>query len=71
MNPITILALADAILKHGPTVVGLLHKLHADIASGRGNQPVTDSDWAELDRLANLTAEDIYAKLGITPPRAP
>ncbi len=71
MNPITILSLAEAVLKYGPSVVGLLAKLHQDIASGRGDQPVTDADWAELNRLADQTAEDIYKRLGITPPTKP
>jgi hypothetical protein len=71
MNPITVLAVADAVLKYGPSVVGLLAKLHSDISAGRGERPVTGADWDELKRLADQSAEDIYKRLNIVPPAAP
>lgn len=71
MPPITAILLLEAVLKYGPGVVSLVHKLSQDIAAGRGDQPVTDADWAELIRLSTQTADDIYARLGITPPTNP
>jgi hypothetical protein len=68
MNPLTIAALADAFFKYGPTVLSVGQKLMADIAAGRGGKEVTAEDFAELVRLANQTGEQIYARLGITPP---
>lgn len=68
MNPLTIAALADAFFKYGPMVLTVGQKLIADIAAGRGDKPATAEDFAELNRLAAQTGEDIYARLGITPP---
>jgi len=65
MNFATVLAL---VAQYGPTIIPLISKLVADIAAGKGGQPVTQADWDELNRLANLSAESIYARLGITPP---
>jgi hypothetical protein len=71
MTPLTPIVILEMILKYGPGVVSLLQKLYTDIAAGRGNQPVTDADWLELNRLAGQSAEDIYSRLGITPPTKP
>lgn len=68
MSPLTIAALADAFFKYGPTVLTVGQKLMADIAAGKGNHVVTADDFAELNRLAAQTGEDIYVRLGITPP---
>jgi len=42
--------------------------LRFDNEAGKGNQTVTAADLAELSRLGGQTGEDIYARLGITPP---
>lgn len=64
----TFLALLNAVLTYGPTVIPLAQKLGADVAAGRGNQQVTTADLDELARLAKQSGEDIYARMGITPP---
>ena len=66
----TTAALLGAVLTYGPSIIPLVQKLVADIEAGRGNALVTAADLAELARLANQTGEDIYARLGITPPPA-
>jgi hypothetical protein len=68
---VTAVMLLDALIKFGPTVISVGQKLVSDIAAGRGDKPLTADDWAELDRLANQSAEDIYKRLGITPPPKP
>lgn len=68
---LTVSAVLELLLRYGPAAVDMARKLAQDIAAGRGNQPVTDAMWLELDRLANQTAGDIYARLGITPPGKP
>lgn len=64
----TFAALLPLVLTYGPSIIPLVQKLAANISAGRGNQTVTDADWAELTRLALLTSDDIYKRLGITPP---
>lgn len=66
----TVLALLQAVLTYGPTVIPLVQKLGADVAAGKGDRVVTPDDLAELNRLANQSAGDIYARMGITPPPA-
>jgi len=65
------LAVLDLLIKYGPTAVQMGQKLIAAIQAGKGQQEVSAADWAELDRLANQSAADIYARLGVTPPPAP
>jgi len=65
---ITPAILLQLVLQYGPSVVGIVAKLVADIQAGRGQTAVTQADWDELTRLSSLTAESIYARLGITPP---
>lgn len=43
-------------------------RIVAAIKAGRGQQEVTAADWVELDRLYNLSAEAIYARLGVELP---
>ncbi len=62
--------LADALKKYGPTAITLGAKIYGNIAEGRGQTEVKAADWAELDRLASQSAEDIYTKEGVTPPVA-
>ncbi len=67
----TFIAIAKFIETFGPAALQalpLLEKLYANIKEGRGSQEATPADWAELNRLRALTAEDIYERLGITPP---
>lgn len=64
----TFAVLLQALLTYGPSIIPLAQKLVADIEAGKGNQTVTAADLAELAKLANQTADDIYARLGITPP---
>ncbi len=66
----TFAALLPLVLTYGPTIIPLVQKLVTNIAAGRGNQQLTDADWNELTRLAALTSDDIYKRLGITPPPA-
>lgn len=66
----TTAALLAAVLQYGPTIVPLVAKLVANIEAGKGNQTVTAADLAELATLASQTGEDIYKRLGITPPPA-
>lgn len=67
---LTFLALLNLVTTYGPSVVTLIQKLRASVAAGKGNEVVTDADWAELSRLASQTGEDIYERLGIDPPPA-
>ncbi len=64
----TFAALLQLVLTYGPTVVPLAQKLVSNIAAGRGDAKLTDADWNELTRLASLTSDDIYKRLGISPP---
>lgn len=61
-------ALLLALLQYGPTIIPLAAKLADDVR--RGDKPVSPEDFAELLRLSNQTAEEIYARLGIQPPPA-
>jgi hypothetical protein len=70
MNTVTVLKVLDSVLTYGPSVIGVVQKLVADVEAGRGNQPVTAADLAELNRLAVQSAADIYARLGIALPPA-
>jgi hypothetical protein len=63
----TFAALLQLVLTYGPSVVPLAQKLVANVKA-RGNDTITDADWDELTRLANQTSDDIYKRLGITPP---
>lgn len=65
MNFITVLQLVTL---YGPTIIPLAQKLAKAISDGKGNQSVTDADWAELVQLSTQTAADIYARLGIALP---
>jgi hypothetical protein len=68
----TAAALLTLIETYGPSVVGLVAKLVADVKAGRGQTELTDADWAELNRLCGLSSASIYAKEGVTlPPAAP
>lgn len=67
---ITPVILLQLVLQYGPTIIPLIQKLVADIQAGKGNTAVSAEDLAELARLSALKGEDIYAKLGITPPPA-
>lgn len=67
----TISAIADFIIKFGPSAmqaIPLLEKLYADIKAGRAAVEATAADWAELTRLTLLSSAGIYAKLGIALP---
>lgn len=64
----TFAVVLDLLLKYGPSAVQLGSKLVTAIQAGKGQQEVSAADWAELDRLANQSSADIYARLGISPP---
>jgi len=66
----TYAVLLDLLIKYGPTAVALGEKLAKAIIDGKANTQVSADDWAELNRLANQSAADIYARAGITPPPA-
>ncbi len=66
----TFAALLPLLLQYAPEAIGVIGHVVANIGAGRANATVTDADWTELDRLAALTAEAIYKRLGITPPPA-
>lgn len=65
MNWATLLPL---LLQYAPTAIGLIEHATLNIAAGRSQATVMPDDWTELDRLAALTGEDIYKRLGITLP---
>jgi hypothetical protein len=71
MDPITWTVLANLLVKYGPSAISLGANIDSNIAAGKGQTEVTAADWAELDALSKQSAEDIYAKEGITPPPAP
>jgi hypothetical protein len=56
------------VVQFGPTIVPLVSKLTADIKNRGEGAEVTEADWTELNRLANQSSSDIYARLGIEPP---
>ena len=64
----TFAALLPLLLQYAPQAIGLIGHVVQNIAAGRSQATVSVDDWAEMDRLAALTGEAIYAKLGITPP---
>jgi hypothetical protein len=68
MTTAAITTLLVSILGSVPTILPLVQKLIADIAAGKGNQIVSQTDLDELVRLAALNASAIYAKEGVTPP---
>jgi hypothetical protein len=70
MPVLTVASVLQAVLTYGPTVVGVLQKLVADIEAGRANEPVTAADLAELQRLGSQTAADIFARAGVKLPPA-
>ena len=59
-----------SILGAVPTILPLVQKLASDIAAGKGNTVVSQTDLDELTRLAALTSASIYTKEGVTPPPA-
>lgn len=64
----TYAAALELLLKYGPAAVAMAQKLAVNIAAGKANETVTDADWMELNRLAALSSDSIYAKLGIQKP---
>lgn len=68
MSALTIGAALDLLFRYGPPAVDLGLKLKAAVDAGRAGEPLTAADWAEMKRLAGQTGEEIYARLGITPP---
>jgi hypothetical protein len=64
----TTAALLTALLTYGPTILPLIQKLVADIEAGKGAQAVTAADLAELNRLASLSAADIFKNAGVAIP---
>lgn len=65
MNPVL---LSNLLVQLGTIGLPLIAKLMGDIKSNRNETTVTPEELLELDRLKKQTAEDIYARLGITPP---
>lgn len=65
MNPILLAQLINTL---GTVGIPFIVKLMGDINAGRTATTVTADDLTELARLANQSAEDIYRRLGITPP---
>jgi hypothetical protein len=65
MSPVL---LAELIRSVGTIGLPLIAKLMEDIKAGRTQTTVTPEDLLELKRLADQSAIDIYAKLGIAPP---
>lgn len=64
----TFAALLPLLLQYAPEAIGVIGHVVTNIAAGRSQQAVTDSDWSEIDRLAALTSDAIYKRLGIAPP---
>lgn len=60
--------LLPLLLQYAPEAIGVIGHVVTNIAAGRSQATVTDADWAELDRLAALTADAIYKRRGIAPP---
>lgn len=65
MNPVL---LASLIAQLGTVGLPLITKLMGDIQAGRTQTTVTPEDLAELKRLADQSAADIWARLGIPLP---
>lgn len=53
---------------YGPSIIPLIKKVVADVEAGKSNTVVTAADLDILAQLAAQTGEDIYKRLGITPP---
>lgn len=68
MNPILLAQLINTL---GTVGIPFIVKLMGDINAGRTATTVTEADLTELARLASQSAEDIYRRLGITPPPTP
>jgi hypothetical protein len=67
MDPLTLATLINTV---GTVGLPLVAKLMEDIKSGKTQTTVTPEDLLELKRLSDQSAEDIYKRLGITPPPA-
>ncbi len=65
MNPILLAQLINTL---GTVGIPFIIKLMGDITAGRTATTVTIEDMTELDRLQKQKADDIYARLGVTPP---
>lgn len=65
MTPIALLV---ALLNSSGTILPLVTKLIEDIRTGKGEQPITEADWAALVALASQSSADIYKREGIVPP---
>lgn len=65
MDPVLLAQLINTV---GTVGLPLVAKLMADINGGKTQTTVTPEDLLELKRLADQSAADIYARLGITPP---
>lgn len=67
MDPILLAQLINTV---GTVGLPLIAQLMQDIKAGKTQTTVTPEDLLELNRLAKQTAEDIYKRLGVTPPPA-
>lgn len=65
MTPVALLV---QLLAAAPNILGLVQKLIADVAAGKGQQPITDADWAVLVALGFQTSEDIFKREGVPLP---
>lgn len=68
MTPAILLGL---VLQYGPSIIPLVASLVQMIKSGKGDQPLTEADWALLIRYGNQKADDYITADGGTPPPAP
>jgi hypothetical protein len=64
----TFATLLPLLLTYGPSIIPLISKITAAIDAGRANETISAAEWADLSRLASQSAEDIYRRLGVTPP---
>ncbi len=62
--------LLPLLIQYAPEAIGVIGHVVTNIAAGRSQATVLDSDWTEIDRLAANTSDAIYKRLGITPPPA-
>lgn len=67
MSPVLLAQLISAV---GTVGLPLVTKLMGDINAGRAQTTVTVEDLAELSRLSQLTAAEIFARHGVTAPAA-
>ncbi len=65
----TFAVLLPLVLKYAPEAVALIEHLVINIAAGRSQATVADADWAEIDRLGAQTADLIFLRRGIAPPK--